>query len=101
MTDIDLVMKPTEAAAAHLSMGKVVLTVNDLARVRGFYEQVVGLQLLRGDGEADAPPAGDAGDEGGLAGERQGRRGGEHAMPFGRTLGRSIHSESARRRTGW
>jgi len=37
-------------APAHLSMGRVVLTVNDLDRVRSFYERAVGLHLLRQDG---------------------------------------------------
>ncbi len=35
-----------------LSMGRVALTVNDLERVRNFYEQAVGLHLLRADGES-------------------------------------------------
>ncbi len=33
------------------AMGRVALTVNDLDRVRGYYEEAVGLHLLRNDGE--------------------------------------------------
>jgi catechol 2,3-dioxygenase len=37
-------------AASRLAMGRVVLTVNDLDRVRTFYEQAVGLHLLQEGG---------------------------------------------------
>jgi hypothetical protein len=45
-------------APAHLSMGRVVLTVNDLNRVRSFYEKAVGLADPEGNGveiDADRP----------------------------------------------
>lgn len=41
-----------------LSIGKVTLTVRDLARVRAFYEKVVGLAVLASDGEAASLGAG-------------------------------------------
>ncbi|MFC0218849.1 VOC family protein [Pseudochelatococcus lubricantis] len=40
----------SDVPAFHLSMGRVALTVNDLDRVAAFYEQAVGLHLLRKDG---------------------------------------------------
>ncbi|QRZ14979.1 VOC family protein [Paracoccus methylovorus] len=43
--------KLADRITAPLSMGRVALTVNDLDRVRSFYEQAVGLHLLRSDGE--------------------------------------------------
>ncbi len=50
----------TEATARPLSMGKVVLTVNDLDRVAAFYEQAVGLHRLKGDAASAEFGAGDA-----------------------------------------
>ncbi|TDT99256.1 catechol 2,3-dioxygenase [Azorhizobium sp. AG788] len=51
-------MTATLAPSAHapasglsLAMGRVVLTVHDLAGVAAFYERAVGLHRLRGDGE--------------------------------------------------
>ena len=49
MTDINHTANPAEAAP--LSMGPVALTVNDLDKVREFYEQAVGLHMLSSDGE--------------------------------------------------
>ncbi|HEY9211730.1 MAG TPA: VOC family protein [Ancylobacter sp.] len=41
---------PDSLAPRRVSMGRVVLTVNDLDRMRTFYEQAAGLHLLRQDG---------------------------------------------------
>ena len=41
----------SRSAPVDLSMGRVALTVSDLDRVSAFYEQAVGLHLLRRDGE--------------------------------------------------
>lgn len=51
MTDTSHSTKPQQAGSS-LSMGRVTLTVNDLDRVRSFYENAVGLHLLRKDGES-------------------------------------------------
>jgi len=51
MTDINTTTKQAQSPGSSLSMGRVALTVNDLDRVRSFYEQAVGLHLLRSDGE--------------------------------------------------
>lgn len=51
MTQTSHSMKPAQSPASSLSMGRVALTVNDLERVRSFYEDAVGLHLLRSDGE--------------------------------------------------
>ncbi|NPD14976.1 VOC family protein [Xinfangfangia sp. D13-10-4-6] len=42
----------SETGSAPLSMGRVALTVNDLDRVGDFYQRVVGLHRLGGDGES-------------------------------------------------
>lgn len=52
MTNIDSAGTQADASAAGLAIQRVVLTVNDLDRVRIFYEQVMGLHLLRSDGES-------------------------------------------------
>ncbi len=41
---------PSLSKAPSLSMGRVILTVNDLDAVAGFYRSVLGLELLRSDG---------------------------------------------------
>ena len=43
----------TQAAQTpSLVLGRVALTVNDLPKLRDFYEKIVGLHLLRGDGDS-------------------------------------------------
>lgn len=51
MTDTNNNTRQAQSSGSSLSMGRVALTVNDLDRVRSFYEQAVGLHLLRSDGE--------------------------------------------------
>ncbi|TNC73706.1 VOC family protein [Rubellimicrobium roseum] len=46
-------------ASAPLEIGRVALTVNDLAAVQGFYEQALGLSRLGGDGDNALLGAGD------------------------------------------
>lgn len=51
---------PTGSAAPTLAMGRVALTVHDIDRVAAFYQQAIGLHLLRRDGEtAEFGAAGD------------------------------------------
>jgi catechol 2,3-dioxygenase len=52
MTNIDRAGTQAGASAADLTIRRVALTVNDLDRVRVFYEQVMGLHLLRSNGES-------------------------------------------------
>ena len=46
-------------ASAPLEIGRVALTVNDLAAVREFYERALGLDQLGGDGDRALLGAGD------------------------------------------
>ena len=46
-------------ASAPLEIGRVALTVNDLATVQTFYEQAIGLERLSGSGEVVHLGAGD------------------------------------------
>lgn len=46
-----MTVSETPVAAAPLAMGRVALTVHDLDKVGTFYRQVVGLHLLKQDGE--------------------------------------------------
>ena len=46
-------------AAAPIEIGRVILTVHDLARLAAFYEQVLGLARLSSDGSAALLGAGD------------------------------------------
>ena len=46
-------------ASAPLEIGRVALTVNDLATVQAFYEEAIGLERLSGSGEVVQLGAGD------------------------------------------
>ena len=50
---------PGTVSPSRLALGSVFLTVNDLDRVRTFYEQVTGLHFLRGDGSSAELGVGD------------------------------------------
>jgi catechol 2,3-dioxygenase len=52
MTNIDRARTQAGASAAGIAIPRVALTVNDLDRVRAFYQQVMGLHLLRSDGHS-------------------------------------------------